>query len=77
LSSTGQAKVTAYDAGTNTTADLRDPIDYLAARTDELSANIEKIRAMIAGAKETERSLRDERIAVEAELKAARAAREG
>lgn len=76
MSSTGHAQAEAFNASVST-ADLSDPVDYLAARVEELTGNIDTAEKVAAGAKATATSLRAELKQVTAELKAARAGREG
>lgn len=71
-----EATAEAFDASASTRPATEAEVAYLATRTDEIAAGIEKARSVAAGAKETERSLRDELKAVTAELAAARKNRE-
>ena len=70
--STAQGKAVGYDA-TVSTADLRDPVDYLAARVDEIEYGIKSAEAVAVGARQTAATLRGELKDAKAALQAARA----
>jgi hypothetical protein len=65
-----EANAEAYDASVRPATE--DEVVYLTTRVDEITASIDKAKAVAAGAKETERSLRDELKTVQAELASAR-----
>ena len=78
----GRVKFEAHDATAE--ADERDlwptsddQMKYLADRVDELTAGVEKAKAVAAGATQTAKTLADELKQAKADLRAARAGREG
>lgn len=74
MSQPGRARAEGFDATVSRAATDAE-VEYLSTREDELARNIEKAKQVQVGAKETERSLRDELKQVSADLKTARAGR--
>lgn len=76
MPSDAAAQAVGYDAGVSH-EDLRDPIDYLTRRVEDLERGIRAAGAVAAGAKQTMDALRDELKQAKADLRTARTGQEG